>query len=279
MLFNLFIIEFGSGKILFEKSFAELAKDSHLFSGMVSTLNLLAREIHIGELSNFSTNEFNFIISASEKIMVVLIVDSNENMKEANKIAYEINKRFQKRYSPINSNSGRSSTYYEDFYMEIEPLLSKTQDNNLLDVGLFLRDIIGGDLHVLTSIYFDFVLDLGAKELFHDFRNLIFVKILDQGKELNQIEESLKYARDLELLSDFCEVNTNLLNYFPSKIIFITENTSDEVISKLKTSNNYDKNGFLIRCKRIDSDIKDLTFFKCKIEMWKMSQNEFEILI
>lgn len=279
MIYNIFIIHFGSGKVLFEKSFAELAKDSHLFSGIVSTLNLLAKEIHIGELSNFSTNEFDFVISASEDILVVLILDSNEEIKKFNKIAYEINNKFKKRYSPIDIKSGRSTSYYADFYDVIEPLLTETKDNTKVDMGLFLKEIIGGDLHVLTSIYFDFVLDLGAKELFHDFRNLIFVKILDSNKSLHQIENSLNYSQDLEILNSSCKIHSNLLNYFPSKILFILEEKSNKLISELKNRKNYCNNGYFIHCNNMDSDLTNLNFFKCKVEIWKFSKNEFEILL
>jgi hypothetical protein len=279
MLYNIFVIHFGSGKILFEKNSAELAKDTNLFSAIFSTLNLLAREIHIGELSNFRTNEFNFIISATEDILVVLILDSNEEIKTWHKIAYEINNRFKKKYSPIDVKSSITN-YYADFYEDIKPLLSELDDNNIkLDVGLLLREKIGGDLHVITSKYFDFVLDLGAREIFHDFRNLIFVKILDNEKAIKQVEDSLKFCQNLEILDNFCTMHSNLMNYFPTKIIFIGDNISNELIYDLKRNSNYSQNGLFIKSNKLDQKFKDLTFFKCKVEIWKKIKSKFEIFL
>lgn len=279
MLYNIFVIHFGSGKILFEKNFAELAKDTNLFSAIFSTLNLLAREIHIGELSNFRTNDFNFIISATEDILVVLILDSNEEIKTWHKIAYEINNRFKKKYSPIDLKSSLNN-YYTNFYEDIKPLLSEIDDNDIkLDVGLLLREKIGGDLHVITSKYFDFVLDLGAREIFHDFRNLVFIKIIDNEKGVKQIEDSLNFCQNLEILNNSCKIHSNLMNYFPTKSIFIGENISNELISHLKNREDYSENGLFIQSNKLDQKFKDLTFFKCKIEIWKKSQSQFEKLL
>lgn len=267
MLYNIFLIHSPSGRQILERNYALFQADSSIFCGIISTLKLLVNEIHFGELSNFSTKNFNVVFASTEEILTTIVIDLTESVDAWQKIAFEICRKFENKYGSLKSWNGRLNDFVS-FHKELDSLLIQQSEDELIEVGLWAKKQFGGDLHIITSRYIDLILDKGEREVFHSLRYLLFFKILRGG---NLEEEILKVTDFCKGIDPFDE-NRNkkdLLSYFPAKLIFILSNNLEIESNKFKALLKIDqKKPLYIVPNKIGENQIQLDFLKCDLEAW-----------
>ncbi|MBD3190237.1 MAG: hypothetical protein GF308_06320 [Candidatus Heimdallarchaeota archaeon] len=158
MLHYLMLVHRETGGLLFEKRLSKTFNDlpAELLSNMMIALNDFSKMMKIGDLSNFISLEFKVIISAIEKVSIVIVMDKNDSEEIGKKIALEIGEAFSKQYDlssivhPVNE--------FTQFETEIKAILSKLIWEKRFDAKIEDESIIAllfFDLHdmVYSRLY------------------------------------------------------------------------------------------------------------------------------
>ncbi|MHA1732286.1 MAG: hypothetical protein ACTSU5_10095 [Promethearchaeota archaeon] len=123
-MLDLVLIMEKSGITLFEfKGEHCIVQDDHseIFSGFISAVSHVAREIAIGNLTLISTKTHHCIVRHKESIIVVTIVDVGEDVGYWTGVTRQVARAFQARYfsEEVDPYVVTDLRRYQDFSSEI----------------------------------------------------------------------------------------------------------------------------------------------------------------
>ena len=297
MINGVYIIHRKSGGLLFEKTYEQFPIDKDLFSGLLTAIRGFLKEIHMGELTSFSTLEKKIIISLTENIVVALILDLAASTEKYQGIAYEIGHQFSQVHGVDLQEWDGNRAQFKSFNEQVGAILSNELDPFIVRVAKWAIKEFGGDIHLgqqlVTSSEMELPMniiidrgelkDLGFREKFlNKFhkgynRDLIFFKVVNHLIGLNELERFIEACEDLGYECRQKERCEHYFDYFPSKIIIIAQEFSPPALEKIEelTHLNKKSNKHFIVSKHLGKSIKGAVkkgkfpMFQCQIELWK----------
>lgn len=297
MINGIYIIHRNSGNLLFEKTYEHSPIDKDLFSGLLTAIRGFLKEIHMGELTSFSTLKKKIIISLTENIVVAIILDIAASSEKYQGIAYEIGSQFSQVFGADLKKWDGNRTIFKSFNEQVGGILSNEQDPFIVQVAKWAHKEFGGDIHLeqqlVTSSEMDLLMniiidhgelkDLRSREKmlnkFHKGynRDLIFFKAVNDVIGLNELEQFIEVCEDLGYECRQKERCEQYFDYFPSKIIIIAQDFSPPALERIEdlTYLNKKSNKHFIVSKHLEKDIKGAVkkgkfpIFQCQVELWK----------
>ena len=273
MIQGLFIIRIPSGQLIFEKYFTDFQTDGNIFCGIITALKLLTREVHFGELSQFSTNNFQVIFSSLKNFLTVLILELQDNIDSWQQVAFQVSKEFEEKYGDLDDWNGNLSKFQE-FNPNLEEILKEQSYRQIIEIGQWAAKEFDGELHVIDSDYVDIILDKGDKEIFRSYKVINFIKLIEEENIENPIKNAIEFCKSINPLNHDRD-NMNLISHFPSKMIFMLKKepiyTKENLIRFLMID---DKNeNYFIPNDLEEGEIQS-KFFKCYVEFWKWNPKQ-----
>ncbi len=296
MLNGLYIIHRESGSLLFEKTYEESSVDTDLFSSLLTAIRSFIAEIHMGELTSFTTHNKKITISLSENVVVALILESAASQEKYQGIAYELGHQFDKVYGPIlkvwNGNRGQFTPFKENLSM----ILQTKQDPFVVQVAKWATKEFGGEIHIdqelITSsgegFLVNLIIDRGKskdlmfrEKLLNKFykgydRDIFFFKVQEDIIGLNDIDKFIESCKDLGYECHQKERCEHYFDYFPSKIIILAPNFSPTALEKIAEITEYDEKQskhFIVsnqvgKHMRAAAKKGKVPMLRCNVELW-----------
>jgi len=289
------IVIFGadSGIPLYSKMKEEI--EPSLFSGFITAIQSFTKEIALGGLSSFVTDEKRVYLAAREKIVTAIIAPVDAVTEEIYSLAYVLGERFEQEYEIFD---GGNVEIYRGFEGVVNEYLQKKEVPFIIHIANFAEKEIGGDVSVRPRLKgrdgtyetVDLLVDYGDRTKKGSIRDrliqkhlsvfseeIIFVKAVDgtagRGEVIKFIESMKNYGiwrRDEEDMD-------GVFPYFPSRAIVVARDFSPTVFEGLEKFDRIDDKA----C--IHSDHLSFTFgskiapkaTKCFIELWKWHDDKY----
>ncbi|MFX0063537.1 MAG: hypothetical protein ACFFC7_15290 [Candidatus Hermodarchaeota archaeon] len=162
------IIDGTSGVPLFSK--LEISIDDALFSGFLTAIRNFTKEMSLGGLSSFTTDEKTVYLVARSSVIVALIVSKKVPFEKIYSIAYTIGEKFEKEYD-LSANIVEPDEF-KNFSSFIDQIIKEKEVPFLIRVAEFAQKEFGGQLSVQPQLKnrhgnyhkIDLVLDRGIKK-------------------------------------------------------------------------------------------------------------------
>lgn len=297
MIHGLYVIHRASGRLMFEKKLENFAVDTDLFSALLAAIRAFAEEIHMGELTSFTTHNKKIVLSLTETLIIALILEAEASSEKYQGIAYEIGRQFDIFYKIELNNWSGNRSLFSSFKETVETILNIREDPFIVQVAKWASREYGGDIHLdqelITSTNDKFLVnlvidrgilkDLAFREKvltkFHKGynREIIFFKITEDVLGLNDMENFLYNCMDLGYECSSKARCDQYFDYFPSKILLIAPQISPNVLERITTISHYDKKQakHFIISSHLMKPIKHtaikgkLPMFQCLLELWQ----------
>ncbi|MFW9919593.1 MAG: hypothetical protein ACFFED_08340 [Candidatus Thorarchaeota archaeon] len=289
------VVIFGaeSGIPLFSKMNESI--EPSLFSGFVSAIQNFSKEMALGGLSSFVTDEKTVFLAAREKTVTAIIAPLDSDFDEVYSLAYTLGEKFEEKYEVVE---GGEVGIYRSFDTVMTELLQRKEIPFLIRVANFARKEIGGDVSVRPRLKtrsgtydtVDLLVEYGEKSKRGGIRDrliqkhlrvfseeVIFVKTVDgtagKGEVMKFIESMKNYGtwrREEETMDD-------VFPYFPSRAVIVARDYSPTVFEGLEGLDRIDSKSY------IAPDHLFPTFgtkmapktTKCFIELWKWHDDKY----
>lgn len=108
MLNNICIIDRASGRLMLERRSNNIIVDTDLFSSLISAIHTFTAAIHMGELTSFNTHSKKILLTATDYLIIVLIMDCNDSSEKWSGTAYKIAREFESQFKLANWNGNRN---------------------------------------------------------------------------------------------------------------------------------------------------------------------------
>lgn len=297
MLNGLYIIHRLSGNLLFEKTYEEFLVDTDLFSSLLTAIRSFIAEIHMGELTSFTTHNKKIIISLSENVVVALVLGGGASLEKYQGIAYELGHQFDQVYSPILKVWDGNRGQFAPFKANLGLILNTTQEPFVVQVAKWANKEFGGEIHIdqelITSSEQGFQVnliidrgklkDLKLREKFLGKfyrgynRDIFFFKVQEEQIGLNDVEKFIENCKDLGYECHQQERCEHYFDYFPSKVILIAPHFSPTALEKLEEITHFDekqKKHYIIsnqigKHSRHMAIKRKFPMLRCHVELWK----------
>ncbi|TXT54348.1 MAG: hypothetical protein BAJATHORv1_70048 [Candidatus Thorarchaeota archaeon] len=266
-----------------------------LFSGFVSAIQNFAREMALGGLSSFVTDEKTVFLAARDKTVTALIAPVDSDFEEIYSLAYNLGEKFEEKYEVFD---GGNVEIYKSFDSIVSETLKENEVPFIFRVANFAKKEIGGDVSIRPSLktrdgdyeIIDILVDYGDKTKKGGLRDriiqkhlrvfsteIIFIKAIDDtaGRgEVMKFLESLKnygiWRREEEDLDD-------VFPYFPSKAVVVARDYSPTVFEGVRELDKVDDKtyiapdhlSFTLGSRRAPKTTK------CFVELWKWYDNKY----
>jgi len=109
MLNNICIIDRASGRLMLEGKSNNIIVDSDLFSSLISAIHSFTTAIQMGELTSFTTHSKKILLSVTDYLIIVLVMDSGDSSEKWLGTAYKIAHEFESQFKLANWNGNRST--------------------------------------------------------------------------------------------------------------------------------------------------------------------------
>ncbi|MFX0092661.1 MAG: hypothetical protein ACFFBD_12935 [Candidatus Hodarchaeota archaeon] len=286
---GLTIIDGNSGIPLFSK--LETTIDDTLFSGFLTAIRNFTRELSLGGLSSFTTDEKIVYIVARKSVMVALIVAKQVPFEQIYSLAYTIGERFEEEYD-LTSNIVETDEFKE-FSSVLEQIIHERDIPFLIRVAKFAQKEFGGKLSLQPQLKnrlgdthkIDLVLDRGIKKggivtkmarYVKSFsEEVTFVKVIDGTAGRGEIKDFL------DLLTTYGRLHTSKddeFPYFPAKAAVVARDYSPTVKEEMNKLPKH-KNKLAIPGIHIAPDARMTASAKCFIELWKWHDDKYPELV
>lgn len=282
------IFEAKSGVPLYSKMKGKT--DPSLFSSFVSAIGHFSREMKLGGLSSFTTEEKVIYLAPREKTITALISSKKKEYQEAYSLANELGRRFEDgRY--ITSKPQISD--YADFEEVADEFLKRIKNPFVSQVSSFVQRQYGGEVSIEARLFkrdggqgvVDLLIDTSLEEnrqgnggnLFGE--RYIFVKVA---------EGTLGRIQLIDFIDSLDRFGVRFMDkdefvfrpYFPSKAVIVAREIDEGVIRFLE---RYTKKGHtFIDGAHIYAGLKMKDIPKetrCYIDLWQWHDNEKPSLI
>ena len=142
------IFEAASGVPLYSKMKGKT--DPSLFSSFVSAIGHFSKEMKLGGLSSFTTEEKVIYLASRERTITALISPKKKEYQEAYSLANELGRRFEDgRY--ITSKPQPDD--YEDFEEIADDFLKRIKNPFINQVSSFVHSQYGGDVSIEARLF------------------------------------------------------------------------------------------------------------------------------
>ncbi len=242
------IFEASSGVPLYSKMKGKT--DPSLFSSFVSAIGHFSREMKLGGLSSFTTEEKVIYLAPREKTITALISPKKKEYQEAYSLANELGRRFEDgrliTSKPLTSD-------YEDFEEIADDFLKRIKNPFVSQVSGFVHSEYGGEVSIEARLFkrdggqgiIDLLIDTSIEEakqnnggnLFGE--RYIFVKVsegtLGRVQLIDFIDSLDRYG------VRFMEKDELVFRpYFPSRAVIVAREFDDGALQFLE---RYSKKG------------------------------------
>ena len=273
MIQGIFIIRLPSGQLVFEKYFTNFQTDGNIFCGIITALKLLTNEVHFGELSQFSTNNFQVIFSSQKNFLTVLILELADNANSWQQVAYQVSKEFEETYGDLENWDGYLGKF-DEFNPNFKRILKEQSNRQVIEIGQWAAREFEGELHVIDSNYVDIILDKGGKEVFQSYKKIYFIKLIEEVNIEKIVENIINFCKNINPITKDKEMK-NLSSHFPSKLIFMLKKEPIFIKENFRKFLEIDeKNDTYIIPNELEEGEIQSKLFKCFVEFWKWNPKQ-----
>ena len=82
--------------------------DADLFSSLISAIHSFITAIQMGELTSFTTHSKKILLSVTDYLIIVLVMDSSDSSEKWLGTAYKIAHEFESQFKLVNWNGNRN---------------------------------------------------------------------------------------------------------------------------------------------------------------------------
>lgn len=287
------ILDNKSGLSLFSY-LNEGSMDDNLFSGLITAIKEFTKELALGGLSSFRTDEKSIYL-IGRNFCTVALISSEEEFQKNYSIGYKIGQAFEDKYD-LSDIKVIDSTLYEDFRSDVKQILTEEDTPFLISVAEFVKKEFGGELSVKPTfknnngkvITLDMITDRGRKQhqgLFgglatHMMRSfsedVTFVKVVETTAGRGEVLDFLDLIRTFGKLRTK-NLEEDVFRYFPAKAIVIARDFSPTVFDEIEKLPKYGgKAGIPGTHISPDAGMKGApNSMKCFVELWKWQDNKY----
>ncbi len=226
--------------------------DPSLFSSFIAAVGHFSKEMEMGGLSSFTTEEKVIYLAAHEQIITALVAPKKPEYQQAYSLARELGRRFEDQIRGEIPRTPQPADYAE-FQLVVDDYIRKIRHPFISRVSDFIHKLHGGEVSVKSRLMrksgtqgvIDIVVNLGLKSTDESngrkkkatsemlAENFIFVKASDgqmsRGALIDFIDSIDGYGFMAVKRSDLV-----FIPYFPSRIIIVARDYSPEAIEFLQ---------------------------------------------
>ena len=270
------------------------AMDENLLSGLITAIKEFTKEMALGGLSSFSTDEQSIYL-IGRKYCTVAMITPEINFQKIYSIGFKLGEQFEECYDLTNLKFVDSSLY-DDFKSNVEQILSEKETPFLIAVAEFVKKEFGGDLSIRPTfknndgkyITIDMLTDRGRKQhqglmgglathMMRSFsEDVTFIKVIDSTAGRGEVLDFF------DILRTFGRFRTKKLEedqfpYFPAKAIVIARDFSPTLFDEIDKLPKYgSKTGIPGTHISPDAGMKGAPdSMKCFIELWKWFDDKY----
>ncbi|MCY3414422.1 MAG: hypothetical protein INQ03_22435 [Candidatus Heimdallarchaeota archaeon] len=283
---GIIIINSYSGLPLYSKLDSTI--NDTLFSGFISAIRNFAKEISLGGLSSFNTEQMNVNLVARNKVLVALLSAKDVDIEKATAYAFTLGERFEEEF--VISDNNPNIDQYQRFDDIIDELNNRDDIPFIIPVSEFAKKEFGGELSIQPKlinrdkkeVVVDLILDRGKKKglfskLVKSFsEDVTFAKVIDGIGGRGEIQDFLDQLKTFGALRSKT-IDDDEYPFYPSRGVIIARDyspTVDEVLDKLdRTKGKANLPGTHIA---FDAGMPGApSAAKCFIELWKWKDDGY----
>ena len=287
------IMETESGIALFSKLQSSI--DENLFSGFLTAIRSFAKELSLGGVSSFTTDEKTIYLIARNYITVAIIAPNEISFDNIYSLGYKIGEEFEDTYN-LSLNTIRDSDQYIHFNEVLTKLIDQSEIPFLIKTAEFAQKEFGGELSIQPQlknrdgklIKVDLVVDRGKKRshgvmdhltviIFNAYSEVIsFIIVIDGTAGRGEVLDFLDILKTFGKLTHHKE-NADEFPYFPAMAVIIANDFSPTVYEELKILPKF-KGKANIPGTHVSPDAAmrgTPKSVKCFIELWKWHDNAY----
>jgi hypothetical protein len=287
---GLVIFDAKSGIPLFSRLGRDI--DPSLFSSFITAIGHFTRELKLGGLASFTTEEKMIFLAARETTITALIAPTRKEFQEAYSLASELGKQFE---ALQDTNRSLQPGDYVGFNQTADEFLRKIKNPFTSRVAEFVHDKYGGSISIKprlmkesgAEVTLDMVANLGIRHSDEDEAGKKDAKIHQAFSESHIFckvsEGRLSRGEIMEFVDSVDGFGVRVLKkdglefipYFPTRAVIVAREYTDQVfdfISRLpKDGDNVYIDGSHIFAGRRLGVQKDA---KCYVDLYKWRDNE-----
>ncbi|MCK5151877.1 MAG: hypothetical protein KAQ65_08550 [Candidatus Thorarchaeota archaeon] len=149
--------------------FSKLKKgiDASLFSSFVTAITHFSRELKLGGLSSFTTEEKRIILAAKENTITALITPTKKEFQEAHSLAMEMGRQFEE----LHVSGSLQERDYNECHVIADEFMKKIKNPFISRVAAFVHGKYGGSVAIKPRLmkesgaegYIDMLVNLGIR--------------------------------------------------------------------------------------------------------------------
>ena len=131
--------------------FSRLKKglDASLFSSFITAITHFSKDLKLGGLSSFTTEEKRIILAAKDNTITALITPIKREFMEAHSLAKEMSRQFEDLHSRINSMQEND---YSEFQSVADEFMKKIKNPFISRVASFVHGKYGGSISIKPRV-------------------------------------------------------------------------------------------------------------------------------
>ncbi|MFW9993696.1 MAG: hypothetical protein ACFFD4_16740 [Candidatus Odinarchaeota archaeon] len=289
------IMTSDSGMPLFSK--LEII-DEVLFSGLLTAIRSFSKELHLGGVSSFTTDDNKTIYLVSRSQVLVAVIASNEiEFNKVYSLCYSIGEAFESQYDLKSENTvSVNVNKFKAFSTTLEKLLTKKTVPFIIKTAEFAQKEFGGKLSIQPvlknnnreDIKIDLLLDRGEKKrvklmgklatkMIKAFsEDVTFVKVIEGTAGRGEVMDFLDSLKTFGKLRTDKE-HPEIYPYFPARAVVIAHDYSPTVFEQLRDLHRHKKKA-CIPGTHIAPDAAmhgSPAAVKCFVELWKWYDDRY----
>lgn len=293
---DILFIDNSSGLPLF--SYFKDDIDENLLSGLLTAIKEFTKELALGGLSSFTTDEKSIFL-VGRKYCTVALISPDHDFQKIYSLGYQLGELFESNYN-LAEMKVIDTSKYEGFKESIEKVLTLNETDFLISVADFVKKEFGGDVSVKPTfknndgkqVTIDLVTDRGNKKnkgffgtlatkMLKSFsEDITFVKVVDSTAGRGEVADFLDTLKTFGRLRHK-NMEEDVFPYFPSKAVIIARDFSPTVFDEIdKLSTFGGKIG--IAGTHISPDAGMMGApkeMKCFIELWQWFDDKYPVRI
>jgi hypothetical protein len=291
---GILIMHSESGLPLFSRLESHI--DDMLFSGLLTAIRSFIKELALGGLSSFSTDEKYFFLTAREKITTCVIAKTNLEFKEVYSLSLEISSKFEEMFNEEISTQ-IDANRYQEFNKPLDALLDidKKDIPFIIQVAEFCKKEFGANISFRPKlknnnqnyVTIDLLIDNGKKtsglkgklltKIHKSFsHDTTFVKVIDGVAGRAEVKDFLELSKTFG--GKFSGTNdSEVYNFFPRKMIVVALDYSPAVLEDMKALKRHNDKAVIpathiIPTAGIHNAPDDM---RCYVELWQWKINKY----
>ena len=283
------IFDADSGIPLFSRLRSDI--DSSLFSSFVAAIGHFSKELKLGGLSSFTTEEKVIYLAARESIITALIAPVRKEYQEAYSLADELGKQFE---VVRNGSESLHAEEFSEFNVVADSFLKKIRNPFTSRVSEYIHEKYGGEISIKPRLMkesgsegtIDMIVNLGpksggkgnggSKDLFAAFSDsYIFVKTAEGRVSRGDVMDFID-AMDGFGTRIMRKGSLEFLPYFPTRAVIMAREYTEPVFEFLKNLPR-DKNGVYLDGSHVFAGFKGKGVPKqvrCYFDVYKWLDNQ-----